>query len=153
MVRALRVCKTTLALVESACNYYLNDDVLFEKNLVFKTLNRPNTEIKKTAEKLKNELEIAGITTEVVSSKGQYGGGTLPDVDIDSYSVKIVNAESNNKRSKFAEQMHKELLLNEYPVLGILKKGNIYFDMLTIFNNDVEGLANIIAATFLKVMD
>ena len=144
MLRALRVCKTTLALLETACTYYLNDKDLNEKNMIFKTFNRKPNEIKNTAEALKKELEIKGILTEIVASTGQCGGGTLPDGEIESYSVMIKNINPNKIRSEYAEKMHTGLLSHKKPVLGILKKGNIYFDVLTIFDNDIKELVEII---------
>ena len=51
---------------------------------------------------------------------------------------------TNKIRSEYAEKMHTGLLSHKQPVLGILKKGNIYFDMLTIFDNDIKELAEII---------
>jgi L-seryl-tRNA(Ser) seleniumtransferase len=144
MLRALRVCKTTLALLETACMYYLNDKDLNEKNLIFKIFNRKLEEIKHTAEILKNELEKNGIPAEVVACKGQCGGGTLPDGEIDSFSVMIKNDTPNKERSEYAEKMYHKLLFHTIPVLGILKKGNIYFDVLTIFENDIKELSQII---------
>jgi len=57
MMRALRVCKTTLAFLETACIYYLNDKDLFEKNLIFKTLSWTEDELNKTAHLLQKELK------------------------------------------------------------------------------------------------
>jgi len=54
MVRALRVCKTTLAMLETACKYYLDDDELFAKNVIFKTLNRSVEDIEWLAKIIKN---------------------------------------------------------------------------------------------------
>jgi len=144
MLRALRVCKTTLALLETACMYYLNEKELNEKNMIFKIFNRKPDEIKNTAEVLKNELEAKGIPAEVVSSIGQCGGGTLPDGEINSFSVMIKNDNPNKERSEYAERMYHGLLSYKTPVLGILKKGNIYFDVLTIFENDIKELSQII---------
>ncbi|NTW31440.1 MAG: L-seryl-tRNA(Sec) selenium transferase [Bacteroidetes bacterium] len=144
MFRALRVCKVTLALLETACMYYLNENDLNEKNLIYKIFNRKQEEIKKTAEILRNYLEKKGILSEIVSSKGQFGGGTLPDREIESFAVMIKNNSPNKIRSKYAEKVYQGLLSHTKPVLGILKKGNIYFDVLTIFENEIEEIAQII---------
>jgi L-seryl-tRNA(Ser) seleniumtransferase len=146
MLRALRVCKLTLAFLETACLYYLNEKELNENNLTFKTFNRKTTDIKKTAELLRSSLEKSGIKTEIINSTGQCGGGTLPDAEIESYTVMIKQNSPNKQRSDFSEKFHQALLDHSQPVLAILKKGNIYFDMLTIYEKDVEELSNIIVA-------
>ncbi len=144
MLRALRVCKLTLAFLETACMYYLNERDLNEKNLTYKTFNRKPEEIKKIAEILKTELDKNGISTEIVKSTGQCGGGTLPDAEIESYSVMIKKASSNKIRSEYAEKMFSGFLSHPQPILAILKKGNIYFDVLTIYEKDIEELVKII---------
>lgn len=151
MMRALRVCKSTLALLETACSYYLDEHTLKEKNMIFKIFNRTSLELRSTAELLQNRLNNSGITTEVVPSKGQCGGGTLPDGEINSFSVTI-KCEGNNKtRSEYAEAMYRELLVHSNPVLGVLKTGNIYFDVLTLFEHEVEAIAQIISEVHKKV--
>ncbi len=144
MLRALRVCKTTLALLETTCMYYLNEKDLLEKNLIFKIFNKKEHELKNTAELLKNKLTENGISTEIVPSKGQFGGGTLPDGEIESFTVMIKHETNNKERSSYAEKMYLGLLSHKKPVLAILKKGNIYFDVLTIFDDEIPELAQII---------
>ncbi len=137
MMRALRVGKTTLAILETACSYYLNDKDLFEHNILFKTLNKSIEDFKQKAELLKSELEKFNITSEVVSSKGKYGGGTLPDLEIDSYSVKLV---VKNPKSTLSKKLYHKLLEQDMPVLSNLKSGKIYFDVLTLQDTDIQQL-------------
>jgi L-seryl-tRNA(Ser) seleniumtransferase len=144
MLRALRVCKVTLALLETTCIYYLSTEKLNEKNFIFKIFNRKPGEIKKTAVALQKEIKKRGIATEIVESIGQCGGGTMPDIEIQSFSVMIKNDSPNKIRSGYAETMYQGLLSNPMPVLAVLKKGNIYFDLLTIFENEIPVLAQII---------
>ena len=144
MLRALRVCKSTIALLEATLLNYLNETDLTEKNQTFKFLTRKSADIKATAEFFKNELTKAGISAEVTTSKGQCGGGTLPDKEIPSFTVVIKQKSSNKLRSDYAEKMYHALLNHETPVLGILKKGNICFDMLTLYPNEAMVIAQII---------
>jgi L-seryl-tRNA(Ser) seleniumtransferase len=153
MMRALRVCKTTLVLLEAACSYYLNDTTLNEKNMIFRTFSRTLSELRSVAELLKINLHKNGIVTEIVPSRGQCGGGTLPDGEIDSFAVAL-KCEGNNKtRSEFAEKLHAALLLHDKPVLGVLKQGNIIFDVLTVFENEVEEIAKVISEVFEKLKE
>lgn len=151
MLRALRVCKTTIALLETACTYYLNDNVLNEKNIIFKTFNRTQEELKETAEYISNYLRKQGINTEIIRTKGQCGGGTLPDGEIDSFAVMIKNKSSNKIKSEYAEKMFHTLLTHQKAILGVLSKGVIYFDVLTIFENEQDEIAQIICEVHNKM--
>lgn len=144
ILRALRVCKTTIALLETVCKYYLNENELIKKNFVFKVFNRKPEEIKTIAQKFSNDLKLHNIESEVVSSIGQAGGGTLPNGEIPSFSVKLLVNGNSKERSDFSEKIYTSLLHHQKPVLSVLKKGFIYFDMLTIFENDLNELTNIV---------
>ncbi|NOR86026.1 MAG: L-seryl-tRNA(Sec) selenium transferase, partial [Bacteroidales bacterium] len=145
MMRALRVGKTTLAILETACSYYLNDKDLFENNVLFKTLNKSKEEIKETAEKLKTALDSLDICSKIVDSKGKYGGGTLPDLELDSFSVKLLPKDANNQ---LAKKLYHELLEQKQPILSNLKSGAIYFDALTLENREIDVIAQTIKTAF-----
>jgi len=147
MMRALRVGKTTLAILETACSYYLNDKDLFEYNVLFKTLNTSVELIKQKAEELKLGLQKKNIESEIIASKGKYGGGTLPDLEIDSYAVKLLPSNTKNTLSK---KLYHKLLEQETPILSNLKSGKIYFDVLTLQSNDIP---RAIESIYLSVME
>ena len=151
MLRALRVCKTTLALLETACSYYLNESSLNKKNFVFNIFNRTPDEIKNTAHLFHHKLKTGKIDSEIISSIGQTGGGTVPDGEIPSYSVKILVTGNNKERSGFAEKMYSDLLTHPTPVLSILKKGYIFFDMLTISESQIEELFQTVHEVYFKI--
>lgn len=148
MMRALRVGKTTLAILETACSYYLNDNDLFKYNVLFKTLNKPEEEIKNTATKLSKALDKYNICSKIVESKGKYGGGTLPDLEINSFSVKL---QPDNNKNTLSKKLYHALLEQEQPILSNLKSGNIYFDVLTIQDNDIDMIAGYINDAFYKI--
>lgn len=153
MMRALRVCKITLAFLENACRYYLDDNLLKEKNVFFQMLQRPKKELLANSELLKNELKKQNINSRIIKSFGQYGGGSMPDNTIDSYSVVIEpDTESRKKRSEFVKKMYLDLLSLEKPVLGILKQGEVHFDVLTIFQEDIIYIAKAISKTYKEVL-
>lgn len=144
MLRALRVCKTTLALLETACLYYMDENILQQKNIFFKTLNRSVKEIKTSADLLQKKLTDSKISSEIISSKGQCGGGTLPDAEIDSFSLVIKTKGTGKENSAYAEKMYAGLLHHKTPILALLLKGKICFDMLTLFNEEIPLLAHAI---------
>jgi len=138
MMRALRVGKMTIAALHSVVSWYLKDVTLKQNVPIFQMLNRDNKELKRLAEKLSAEIEKFKIKTRIIISKAQCGGGTLPELIIDSYAVQII---SDKKDKKFAERIFDKLLKNEIPILGILREGNLLFDVLSIFEDDIPFIA------------
>ena len=97
------------------------------------------------AEILNNRLVDFEIISEIVKNSAKSGGGSLPGKEIDSYAIKLKGPSGSNKlRSAFAEKMHYGLLSQRIPVLSILRKGNIYFDVLTLTDKEIEETAQII---------
>lgn len=142
LLRALRVCKTTIAILEKACSYYLDEDKLFKNNILFATLNRKESEIESSAQLLKDELHKLGISSTVSESEGQYGGGTLPDLKLKSYQVKLELEKKNS-----GKMLYNRLLNSDFPILTNLKSGHIYIDMLCIKNGDIPLIAKSIWST------
>lgn len=136
LLRALRVCKTTIAILEKACSYYLDDEKLFKNNILFSTLHRSAEEIEQSAQFLKEELAKLGVMSTVSPSEGQYGGGTLPDLTLPSYQVKL---ELEKKQS--GKALYHQLLLSDMPLLANLRSGHIYIDLLCIRNSDIPSIA------------
>jgi L-seryl-tRNA(Ser) seleniumtransferase len=139
MMRALRVGKLTMAVLAAACRNYLNDQDLIRGNPLFAMLKRSEAELKAVAGDLANELRKKDIKCEVVANTAQCGGGSLPDLELPSFAV-LVKAEGKTKaeRVRKAENMYYQLLKAENPVVGILRKGELLFDVFTLFEKDVS---------------
>lgn len=153
MLRALRVGKITLAYLESSCLLYLNKEELFSYSYIYRILNRSKIDVYQNAEKLVSALKSEQISSEAVKSSGQFGGGSLPGKEIQSAAVRLLGVEndSNKHRSGFAEKMYHALLRHEHPVLGVLKQGNLYFDLLSINPADIPEIAKIIVEVYNKI--
>lgn len=138
MTRALRVGKVTLAFLEAACRNYLDDESLFRDNMIFHLLRKSSEEIKQHAEAIQKAFADKGIAMKIVPTKAQYGGGTLPDKEIDSFALTLDQSfKSSKAQSEFSENLYFNLMKGETPVVGILRKGVVYFDVLTIFEGDI----------------
>lgn len=149
MLRALRVDKINIAFLETICSYYLDKQELLSKNLLFKTLNQDLSKLEQKASLLKQQLLEQGIEAEVQDSRGQFGGGALPGELIESKALCLPFAHiSNKQRSLVAKQMYLDLLQHEKPLLSILKRGKIYFDMLTLVEEDTAIISSIIGETY-----
>lgn len=151
LFRALRVCKTTLAILETACHEYINENELHKNNVVYKTLHKTEESILLLAETLKTELEKNNIPCEILPNNGYCGGGTLPDKTLKSYCIKLSLHGTNKQKSNMAETMYKSLCKQKIPVVGFLKKGNIYFDMLCIFDDEIDVLSKAIISSYTEI--
>lgn len=154
MVRALRVGKTTLAYMQAALSYYLNEKQLLEYNSIFKMLQKTKKQIKDTAELLKSEFENMDIPSVVLESEGYCGGGALPDEGVPSLSVKI-NRDFNSNKEKvdYSEKLFDQLLQEQTPVICVLKKGEIYFDVLTLAMNEINSVVKIVKTAEDKILN
>jgi L-seryl-tRNA(Ser) seleniumtransferase len=145
MVRALRIGKTTIAFMQAALSYYLDEKKLFEHNRIFEMLNRTPEDINQAANQLKDLFSNAGLKTEVVASDGFCGGGAMPDESLPSFSVKIAKEFiSNKEKVAYSEKLFHQLLMQAVPIVSVLKKGEIFFDLLTIDKHDFEKFVNIV---------
>lgn len=152
MVRALRVGKATLALMEAALSYYLDDKELVKKNMLFSMMTTKPEELKSKAEKLHKILSDYQIPSIVVESKGQCGGGALPGKEIDSFAIRIDRPfESNKQKSVFSEKLYAGLMTHESPVVAILRKGDVYFDMLTVPEEQFAKLATTVKDVYFEI--
>ena len=138
LMRALRVGKLTLAALSSSCRQYLSDEDLTKKNPLFSMLQRSPTVLKEMADRFCAQLSAHGIESSVVASQGQCGGGTLPDCTLPSMAVSLIPPSNTVKdREVFAETIFHRLLRRDCPILGILREGHLFFDMLTLTYEDI----------------
>ena len=137
MMRALRVGKMTIAALSAVMRFYMKDEDLLTKVPIFEMLNRKKNDLKKLADQLVFELEKLKIKSEIIESKAQCGGGTLPQLKIDSLAVKIIHDGNRN----YAKKLHKKLLELDKPILGILREGDLLFDVLSIKDREIKYIA------------
>ncbi len=149
LLRALRVDKLTLAFLETNNRYFLDESVLYQRNQFYKILNQSPQMLEQKAKKMKTLLAKFKVGAEVINSKGQYGGGALPGKEINSFSVKLsLEKDTARQRSEWAARLYKELLQQEIPVLGFLRKGDLYFDVLCIPDKEIKQVSETIARVY-----
>ncbi|MCF7913012.1 MAG: L-seryl-tRNA(Sec) selenium transferase [Candidatus Cloacimonetes bacterium] len=140
MMRALRVGKMTMAALISVMQAYLNENELKEKLPIFNMLSRSIDEKRGLAEKLTALLEEKGIHTKIIESFGRCGGGTMPELKIASLAVQIIFAEAEQ-----AEVVQRGLLAAAIPVLGVLREGELIFDVTSLLPQDLAVIAEQLA--------
>jgi L-seryl-tRNA(Ser) seleniumtransferase len=154
LMRALRVGKLTLAALISACRHYLDDEQLVRSNPTIRMLSRSIDDLRGAAEALRSALEQKNVRADVVETVSQCGGGTLPDVNLLGFAVKLHLPEpKKTNKSSMAEKVFKNLLAGQRPILGILREGALLFDVRTIDERDITFLAEAVAREVTGVLE
>jgi len=133
LMRALRVCKLTLAALTSVARCYLDEKTMIESLPLFAMLDMTPEQLRLKAQRFRQILQNRGVKAELTETTGRSGGGTLPDLAIRSWGVVITcDDKAQQKRSDFASRLYQGLLALEKPILAILKQGELVFDVLTL---------------------
>jgi len=144
LMRTLRVDKFTIATLSTILKFYLHEEELIKRSPVFMMLNRKKEDLLNLAEKLCKGLQSSEMKAEIIKSKAQCGGGALPQLELESYAVKI-SPEQPDKN--FADKIFKKLLLAEKPVLGILREGELLLDVFAIQPDEVDVIVEIVSSS------
>jgi L-seryl-tRNA(Ser) seleniumtransferase len=154
LMRVLRVGKLTLAALSRVCRNYLDPGKLVADTPVFTMLNRKEEYLYELAQTLQMKCEKFGISTRLVQSSGQCGGGTLPDLVLKSYAVEIIPRDIKcNQNLSFIEVIFKKLMYLNPPVIGILREGKLLFDVLTVLEADIDYIAHSISEAVHSLME
>ncbi len=133
LMRVLRVGKLTLAALRGVIFSYLKDDNLRDNLPLFQLLNRTCETKNDIAKKLVAELKKEEIDSEILSTTAHVGGGSLPELEIKSYAVRV---KIRNPRDVFHQ-----LLKLKKPVIGILREGSLMFDVQCLKLEEIKPLA------------
>jgi len=147
MLRALRVDKTTIAILEAVSMYYLDSKTLLERNVVYNTKSKDFSLIVSLSKYISENLTSKGIENRVIRSKGQFGGGTMPDTFIDSCSV-VLTLDKERKASGFAKELHLALLQSNQPLLANLIKGEVHINLLCINDHQKDIVIHTIVESY-----
>jgi L-seryl-tRNA(Ser) seleniumtransferase len=143
MKRALRVGKLTLAALSSVIRSYFDDKTLVKTNPLFSILEQTHDDLMKKIHILYSKLTGARVKNKIIDSIGQSGGGSLPTLKIKSVAIALVCEEkSQTQRSRFAEKVFHRLLGLKVPIVGILRQGEVWFDVLTIPKDQLSYVAS-----------
>jgi len=142
MMRALRVDKLTLAVLSSVVRSYFNDESLVRDLPLFAMLEQSEERLEKKASALLRALQAENVAAQVVRSVGRCGGGTLPSLELPSRAVMLLSGKNAQKeRSLFAEKVFSALHAIDRPIVGILRQGDMLFDVLTLAEEDIPYVA------------
>jgi L-seryl-tRNA(Ser) seleniumtransferase len=140
LMRTYRVDKLTIAILSAVLRSYIK-----KKNgldlPIFNLLQRKKEDLKYLAGRLKQEFENLQLNSVIKESEAFSGGGSLPQVKLESYSVVLIPPDRDKNSAK---NIYRKLLTAEIPVLSILRRREIHFDVLTIFVEDIPTIARIV---------
>ena len=145
LLRALRIDKLSLAALEATLRLYLPPHDPLARVPVLRALSQPLAEVEARAQRLAGSLvAVKGVDVEVMASAAYVGGGSLPQQDLDSFSVVVACAALS------AETLADRLRGGVVPIVGRIHQGKLWLDMRTVTDDelpDIVAALGAIAAT------
>ncbi len=134
MTRALRVDKMTIAALEATLRIYLDEKKAMETIPSMKMLTMTNEELSERAEVLCRNLmrKVKNAEIDVVDTKSQVGGGSLPGEELDSKAVTIVPYGIS------INELEERLRLGKYHIIGKIHRNRYELDLRTILDGESE---------------
>ena len=131
LTRALRVDKFTLSALEAVFSYYIDEELAISK---IPTLNMLTIKIEKLYDKAQKLIEYLGenneFSYEIIDIDSEVGAGSLPTQKLPSKAIKVIS------KSFTENELEEKLRSNRIPIITRIYKGNLIFDMRTIFENE-----------------
>lgn len=132
LARAFRSDKLTLAALEATLREYIDTENVMKRIPTLKMITMGIDEMKSKGMLLKKRIEpLKHFQPEIVAVTEQVGGGCAPTVEIDGIAVKI-------KTDMPAEKLERMLRMNAVPIIVRITGDEIYFDMRTVEESDVD---------------
>lgn len=146
--RAFRIDKLTLAALEATLKIYDDGENVLQRIPTLRMLTENKDALKEKAKRLKNKIQIAlGETAiiDIVETFSQVGGGAMPLEQLPTYAVSIYSDKYS------VNQLEKRLRYNKKPIFTRIFKEQIYFDMRTILDGDIEDIVEALNSIFLDL--
>lgn len=141
LMRALRVCKITIAVLSNVFKRYMLEA---DGIPVHQMLQTDIHTLKIRAEKLCLLLNQKGVSAKTIKGTVRCGGGTMPDLEMESYAVKLTQSSKGDK--KVFESLFNDMMKLEKPIIAILRKGELMFETLTVNDTDLEYIAHCVGS-------
>ena len=144
MMRSLRLAKAHMCMLEETLRLWLlPDQEVIKRNPVLRMVSRSDEELRLHAQGLAEMVKKASpiAKPEVVPLVGQMGGGTLPDVDFNSFGIKL---EWNGA----AQDLLSKLRLFETPVIARVEDDAVVLDTRCILPGEDETVVRAIKFSY-----
>jgi L-seryl-tRNA(Ser) seleniumtransferase len=141
LARVLRVDKMTLAALETTLKAYSYEDEEHIKQIpTVHDILLTKEEVKQKAMRFCDYVNDEEI--DFVEETSQVGGGTMPDVFLDTYTV-VLKSQSDS-----AQAILDKLRANNPPIVARIKGESVLLDFRTIQNEEIEIVAKAVRTIF-----
>ncbi len=144
-LRAIRVDKITIALLEELFTSYLDEREAIKNIPTLRMITEKVEDVEERAIKLSNSLNERGIKNKVIETKATIGGGSMPDEELKSFGIEFL---FNKKISP--NRLEEYLRKNKISIIGRIEDNRYFLDIKTIFLDDIDELAENIQDIFLE---
>lgn len=144
-LRAIRVDKITIALLEELFTSYLDEREAIKNIPTLRMITEKVEDVEERAIKLSNSLNERGIKNKVIETKATIGGGSMPDEELKSFGIEFL---FNKKISP--NRLEEYLRKNKISIIGRIEDSRYFLDIKTIFLDDIDELAENIQDIFLE---
>jgi L-seryl-tRNA(Ser) seleniumtransferase len=127
LARVLRVDKMTLAALEMTLMHYIKGEEQ-DKNPTIASITRKKEEVFQQSTHFVEEGNSlkSNFLFKIIEGKSQIGGGTMPDVELDTYLVSV----THDKLS--AQEIHENLRKGNPSILTRIQEEAVLFDLRTV---------------------
>jgi L-seryl-tRNA(Ser) seleniumtransferase len=131
LARVLRVDKMTLAALEMTLLQYIKGEEQ-AKNPTIEAITRTKEEILVQSRQFAEEVQAlgSGYSSAIVEGKSQIGGGTMPEVELDTFTISI------NHDSFSPEELHEKLRKGSPSILTRIQDGVALFDLRVVSRDE-----------------
>ena len=142
IMRAARVDKITLALLEATLIAYLEPAVAKTRVPVLRLILRPLSDIRKDADQLREAiLSLCGgsVEAEVVEGESEAGGGAIGQPSMPTWLLRLAFAVDR------PEEIASRLRELDPPVIVRVKRDRVFIDPRTLFPEEIAAVSEAIA--------
>lgn len=143
MMRAVRVDKVTLALLEATLTAYLDPETVGERVPVLRLISRPLRDIRKDVEELRGSILAAAgdgtVEADIVEGESEAGGGAIGHPPIATWLLSLSFA---NLRPEAAATL---LRAHDPPIIVRIRQERVLVDPRTLFPEEIPIVATAIA--------
>ena len=138
--RALRIDKTTLAALESTLRHYLDEDTIREiptMNMLTMSIEEIENRAKLLLEEINKKVSSESkLKFEIKDDYSKVGGGSMPLEQIPTKCI-VISSEDFSMTS-----LEEGLRKFDTPIITRLYKDNVFIDLRTIRDSDIEKIVN-----------
>ncbi|PFA67010.1 L-seryl-tRNA(Sec) selenium transferase [Bacillus sp. AFS015802] len=127
LARVLRVDKMTLAALEMTLLQYIKGEEQV-KNPTIESITRSKEAILHQSRQFAEDIHSLqkGYRSEILEGKSQIGGGTMPEVELDTYTVSVIHDGIS------PQEIHEKLRKGSPSILTRIQDGVVLFDLRTV---------------------